>query len=112
LVYGDALYFRAPEQILLMKNIMSDKIIRTICIYLVYGYVDLAYTLLNLADKVGILSKDRYASIEAAIAKYNPRNSIPNFRGKGRVQNLFQKIANLLSDQCWYSGSDRYLGNP
>ena len=111
LVYGDALYFKSPEKMLSMKNITCDKITRTICIYLVYGYFDLAYTLLNLAEREGVLSKDRYTSIVAAISKYKDKNPIPNFRGRGKIQNLFQKIADLLSNQSWYSGSDRYLGN-
>jgi FkbM family methyltransferase len=112
LVYGDALYFKCPEDIILMKNITSAKVTRAIYIYLVYGYLDLAYTLLNLANREGVLSKDLYASIGVVISKYKDKTTIPNFRGKGRIQNLFQKIANLFSEQCWYSGSDRYLGNP
>ncbi len=112
LVYGDALYFKCPENILLIKDITYEKITRAICIYLVYGYADLAYSLLNLAHREGVLSKDHYTSIEGAISKYKDKNPIPNFRGKGRVQNLFQKIADLLSNRSWYSGSDRYLGNP
>jgi FkbM family methyltransferase len=112
LVYGDALYFKCPEKILSMKNITCDKITRAICIYLVYGYLDLAHTLLNLADREGLLSKDRYTSIGIAISNYTAKPPLPNFRGKSRIQNLFQKIADLFSNQYWYSGSDRYLGNP
>lgn len=112
LVYGDALYFKCPETIILMKNITSEKIIRAIFIYLVYGYLDLAQTLFNLADREGALSKDHYNSIGIAISKYKDKNPIPYFRGKGRIRNILQKIADLFSDQYWYSGSDRYLGNP
>jgi FkbM family methyltransferase len=112
LIYGDALYFKSPETLLLKKNITSEKLIRAIFIYLVYGYLDLAQTLFNLADSKGVLSKDHYTSIGTAISKYKYKNVIPNFPRKGRIRNILQKIADLFSDQYWYSGSDKYLGNP
>ncbi|EMK04029.1 hypothetical protein LEP1GSC166_0690 [Leptospira kirschneri] len=42
LIFGDTLYFKTPESILSDLNVSSDKLIRAICIYLIYGYVDLA----------------------------------------------------------------------
>jgi len=112
LVYGDALYFRCPENVISMKNITYEKITRVIYVYLVYGYLDIACTLLNLAHREGVLPKDLYTSIGIVISEYKNKISIPNFRGKGRIQNLFQKITDLFSNQSWHSGSDRYLGNP
>ena len=112
LVFGDALYFKSPEQVLLMNGIKQEKIVRSICIYLVYGYPDLAHTLSNIANNEGMLSREVYDSVGLIISKFKQRNLIPDFRGKGRIQNLFQKMADLFSNAGWYSGTDRYLGNP
>ena len=112
LVFGDALYFKSPEQVLLMKDINQEKIIRAICIYLVYGYVDLAKTLLIKANDNELLTNDVYSNTNATIIKFDRRNLVPNFRGKGRIRNLFEKIAKTLSSGGWYSGTDRSLGNP
>ena len=47
IIFGDALYFKSPEQILSSSNISQEKIIRTIYVYLSYGYLDLSQVLLN-----------------------------------------------------------------
>lgn len=111
LVFGDALYFKSPEQVLLMNEISQEKIARSICIYLVYGYLDLAHTLSNIANSKGMLSGELHDSVGLIISKFKERNPIPNFRGKGRIQNIFQKMADLFN-AGWYSGTDRSLGNP
>ena len=112
LVCGDALYFRGPEEVLMMDEINQEKIIRSICIYLVYGYTDLAQTLFNIAKKERKLSTDVHDSVGLILAKFSERNSIPNFRGKGKIKYLLQKIANAFSIKGPYSGTDESLGNP
>lgn len=112
LVFGDALYFKTPEQILLMNNITQEKIIRSICVYLVYGYLDLAQTLFNNANSKRLLAKEVHDKVILILSKYERRNTVPNFRGKGRIQRLFEKIGNVFSPSEWYSGTDKSLGNP
>lgn len=112
LVCGDALYFRKPEHVLLMNDITQEKIIRSICTYLVYGYLDLAQTLFKKSNDEGLLATEIHDNIVLILSKYKKRNLIPNFRGKGRIQGLFEKIANIFNHREWYSGTDQSLGNP
>lgn len=111
LVFGDALYFKSPEQVLLMDNITQEKIIRSICTYLVYGYLDLAQTLFNKAYDKGLMSKGVHDNFVLLLSKHKKRNPIPNFRGKGRIHGLLEKIANIFSYSGWYSGTDKSVGN-
>jgi FkbM family methyltransferase len=112
LVCGDALYFRSPEEVLIMNDITQEKLIRSICVYLVYGYTDLAQTLFDIARKEGKLSADIHNSIRLIIAKFTEVNLIPNFKGKGRIQKVIQGIANIFSIKGPYAGTDESLGNP
>jgi FkbM family methyltransferase len=112
LVFGDALYFRSPEQVLLINNINQDKIVRSICIYLVYGYLDLAESLLKKANSKGLLEKNVCDTMAVFISKFDKRFFLPFFRGTGRIQNLFEKIAMIFGGGGWYSGTDKSLGNP
>ena len=112
LVFGDALYFRSPEQVLLLNNTNQDKIVRSICIYLVYGYLDLAQSLLNKANSKALLEKDIYDTMRVFLLRFNKRFFLPALRGKGRIQNLFENIAMIFGGGGWYSGTDRSLGNP
>lgn len=112
LVCGDALYFKTPEQVVLMKNITQEKIIRSICAYLVYGYLDLAQALFNNANSKGLLAKEAHDKVVLILSKYEKRNTLPNFRGKWRIERLFEKIGNVFSHSEWYSGTDKSVGNP
>jgi FkbM family methyltransferase len=110
LVFGDALYFKSPERVLLTNGITQEKIIRSICVYLVYGYSDLARTLLNNANSKGLLTKEVYDAVSINQLKFEKRSLTPNFRGKRRIQALFEKIAKSF-ESGWYSGTDKTLGN-
>ena len=111
-MFGDALYFKTPEQVLSMNNITQEKIIRSICVYLVYGYLDLTQTLFNSANSKGLLAKEVQDKVVLILSKYEKRQRLPNFRGKGRIQRLFEKIGNVFSHSEWYSGTDTSVGNP
>jgi len=112
LVFGDALYFKSPERILLMDKITQEKIIRSICAYLVYGYLDLAQTLFNNAKKKGLLAKEVHDKVALILSKYEKRNTLPYFRGKMRIQQLFERIGYVFSHSGGrYSERDEYLGN-
>ncbi len=111
LVSGDALYFRTPEQVLLMRGITPQKIVRAICVYLVYGYLDLAQTLFRSAKENDLLGKDLSDQVEKSLAASEKRTWIPDFRGRARVERFFSKLAKLFSFRGWYSGTDELLGN-
>ena len=69
LVMGDALYLKNPEQIMKIPNINTNKIIRSICIYLCYGYIDLAETLLNNANEKRLTTNEIHEKIRYIISK-------------------------------------------
>lgn len=112
LVFADALYFKSPEHIVAMNNIAPEKIIRSICIYLVYGYPDLAQTLFTNADSKRMLSKEIHGSIVTVLSKFKERIPLPEFKGKWKIEGWFKNIANMFASQGWYSGTDEFLGNP
>lgn len=111
LIFGDALYFKSPEQILLMAEITQKKIIRSICIYLAYGYLDLAQTLFMGANRKGLLEKQTHDEVALFLKKHEKRFALPDFRGKTRIQSLIERIGNTFSFSGWYSGTDKSLGN-
>jgi len=112
LVFGDALYLRTPEEIMSMVGIKEDKIVKSMCIYLIYGYLDLAQTLFNRARKEGVLSKETCEAALAVFSQFEEKNRVPNFRGKRRIRNFLQKVTDVFSDKGPYVGTDRMLGNP
>jgi len=112
LAFGDALYFKNPEQVVLIKDITKEKIIRSICIYMIYGYLELANILSNIATREGILTTEIHDVIGLIIAKFRTKNAILNFPVKWRIRNILQNMKNIFCNTCWYSGTDRYLGNP
>ena len=87
LMWGDALYFRSPEQIVLMHEITQEKIIRSISIYIIYGYPELAKKLFDLADNKGKLTKGVRDLMFLLLSKY--KDPIPNFWRKSKLRNLF-----------------------
>ena len=111
LIFGDALYFRVPEQILKIDNIDGNIIIRAICTYLVYGYVDLAESLFILAKQHGLLSNKINDPIKSILVKVTEKNRIPNFRGKGKIRNILRKVTNSFSIKGPYAGTDESIGN-
>lgn len=111
LIFGDALYFRGPEDIMSMSGIMQEKIIRAICVYFIYGYPDLARALSDIADDQGALSKENLRAINTMLLMYQNENWCPNFRGKGRIQDFFLKMAGFFSIKNQYYEADRSLGN-
>lgn len=111
LVYGDALYFKTPEQVLLMNEITQEKITRSICVYLIYGYLDLAQTLFNSANRKGMLTKEVQDDVELIFSKYKKRYVLSTFEGKRKIQRIFKKIKNVVSRNGFYPDQDDRLGN-
>lgn len=114
LIFGDALYFRTPENIMSMKDISPEKIIRSICIYLSYGYLDLAQALLKNANDDNLLARKickKITTILSRLSRHERKKIIPNFKGKRKIQKLFEKSATIFSVEGWSSGTDKTLGN-
>ncbi|MBF0483604.1 MAG: FkbM family methyltransferase [Candidatus Omnitrophica bacterium] len=111
LVFGDALYFKSPEQVLLIKGVSPEKIIRSICVYLVYGYLDLAQILFNLANEKGLFTKEIHDQMALILAKHEKINFMPNFKGKNRIWGVLEKMTRMFSHCEWYSGTDKSIGN-
>ena len=71
MVFGDALFFRAPEDVCALVRAMADredaraKAAHALSAYLVYGYRDLAAALLRLVED--LFSAEERAAIDAAI---------------------------------------------
>jgi FkbM family methyltransferase len=112
LAFGDALYLKSPEQVLLMQNLTQEKLVRKICIYLLYGYFDLAHILSNSAQSKGRLTAEVHDAFGLTIASLRDKPPIPGFKGKGRIHQLLQKMTDLFADTGWYSGTDKFVGNP
>ena len=110
LVFGDALYFRTPESVLSMTNITREKILRAICVYLVYGYSDLAHTLFNSAESL-LNTTELQDAISKILVEFKKKNLIPDFIGKGRIKIFLEKIARKFRVNQFYSGTDTDLGN-
>ena len=109
IIFGDALYFKNPEQILSSSNISQEKIIRTIYVYLSYGYVDLSQVLLN--NSKNELEERVYILLLSLLKKYEKEKVINSNRVTRKFGFIFHKLSMLLEQGNDYSGTDRDLGN-
>jgi FkbM family methyltransferase len=110
LVTGDALYLRLPEQILAMPGLTSQRVVRTVGIYLAYGYLDLAQALVDGAERAGLPDAGRLRQAAAVIARLKS-HWMPDFTGRRRLRRILQRITDLFADQGPYTGADGDLGN-
>ena len=111
MIFGDALYFKSPEQILLMPNISQEKIIRCIFIYLAYGYVDLAQTLLKNATNKELLSEEIHDLLLIELKKYENNKILKGFKMRRKIAELFHNLSKKIDPGDDYSGTDRLIGN-
>lgn len=111
LIYADALYFKPPKFILSMKNVSSEKIIRTMFIYLAYGYYSLAKEIIDLSFNKNFFSRRDYLDLKIFLKNNFKSKDVPNFKGKGRLKNLFFSLSKKFEVKGFSSGSDTSLGN-
>ncbi len=111
MIFGDALYFKSPEQILLMPDITQEKIIRCIFIYLAYGYIDLSQTLLKSATSKELLSEGSRDLLLIELKKYENKNLLKSFRIRRKIAELFHNLSNKIDPGEDYSGTDNLIGN-
>lgn len=91
IAFGDALYFKSPEEVCNLKNCTQEKIIRAAFIYKSYGYYDLIEVLANLSKGNNLIDESTYIML---IKECKGMEDI-NFPilGKGRIQ-TDEKIGN------------------
>lgn len=112
LIFGDALYFKTPEQILKISNINQEKIIRSIYIYLAYGYVDLSQVLLQEAKNINLLTGEVFTSLVKTLKKYEKNEQGKSFRLRKKLSNLFHKLSIIINqDEHYGFGTDKKIGN-
>ncbi|MBD3392525.1 MAG: FkbM family methyltransferase [Chitinivibrionales bacterium] len=84
LIFGDALYLRAPEQMLASEGITHQKIERALAVYLVFGYPDLARKLFEDAAGSGLIPERNHPCITSLLAAFEgpyPASSGPGAAG-------------------------------
>ena len=112
LIFGDALYFKTPEKILANSNINQEKIIRSIFIYLAYGYIDLSQVLLHEAKNINLLTEEVFTSLLKTLKKYEKNELGKSFRLRKKISNLFHKLSIIINQDEDYSfGTDQKIGN-
>ncbi len=111
MIFGDALYFKSPEQILLMPNISQEKIIRCIFIYLAYGYIDLSQTLLKIAKSNNLLSEESHSLLLTELKKYENKNLFKGFKIRSKISHKLHSLAKKINSGDDYSGGDNLIGN-
>ena len=55
IIHGDALYFRVPEDLTENVSVAKGSVVKAICVYLAYGYIDLACNIYELAVEKKLL---------------------------------------------------------
>ena len=112
LIFGDALYFKTPEQILKISNINQEKIIRSIYIYLAYGYVDLSQVLLQEATNINLLTEEVFTTLLKTLKKYEKNELGKSYRLRKKLSNLFHKLSIIINkDGDYRFGTDQKIGN-
>ena len=93
LVFGDALYFRSPEQMISMSGLTPAKLIRAICVYLAYEHTDIARVLLRDASGGIKLPTELYELAAAQISALERRASLRNLL---RLRRLRHRVAKIM----------------
>jgi FkbM family methyltransferase len=96
LVFGNALYFRSPEEVCSRYATDESKLLRAAMAYLAYGYRDVVDLIHRSAIERVLLSRDSLAALERLMRHTQRRFVLPHFRGKGRMHRLLTKSARLF----------------
>ncbi len=80
LVFADALYLRAPENLLGVGQMPEEKIIRAFCVYLSYERDDLARLLMSEANTRGMLSRSKRELAASVLARFRKVEVPGSFR--------------------------------
>lgn len=110
-IFGDVLYFKAPETLFQNDDFKPEKLIRAIYVYLAYGYADLGERLLTACLQKSILPEEVVRPIQQQLKSYQKSGLIPDFKGKDRIRQFILKFADLFSTNDWANGVDPRIGN-
>ena len=112
LIWGDALYFKSPEQILKIENVNQEKIIRSIYIYMAYGYIDLSYILLQEAKNIDLISIEVFNSLSQMIKNYEKNKIVSTSKWCKKISSFFYNLSiKINNDPHVTFGSDLKIGN-
>lgn len=111
LVFGDALYLRSPEGVLRIEGVDAGKIVRAACVYVAYGYSELARALLGLAGDEGLLDREQQRAASAMLAGLENHRGMPHFKGKRKVHRVLEKVTDAFTPGGYYSGTYKRLGS-
>lgn len=100
LIFGDALYFRAPYEMLSWcsgfdRNKASNKIMMACLMGIVYGYLDYSLCLLNQHSIYDFLEKEMVDNWKSLILRYG-KSFEYNRKGVGKLSSIF----NILYRMC------------
>jgi len=96
IVFGNALYFRSPEEVLSRYATDQGKLLRAVMAYLAYGYRDVAEVLHQSLIEKALLSSEAFTVLERLMRHTHRRFVLPHFKGKGRIHRLLAKSARLF----------------
>ena len=111
LIFSDALYFKTPEVLIEDDNTTPEMIIKALVLYVLYGYIDMALSLLKQAKAKNVISDNEYIQCNQYILKSRRRSLIPNFKGKILIYKLLNKVASYFEPKGPFNGCDPTLGN-
>ena len=111
LIFGDALYFKKPEKLLSIQNIDEKKILRSVFVYLSYGYVGLARELIIKSNEKNIIKDELKDDVLIFLSKQESNCSLPDFKGKDRLGLVFENLANKFRTNHFSTGTDKKIGN-
>jgi FkbM family methyltransferase len=111
MVFGNALYFRSPEEVCSRYAKDESKLLRAAMAYLAYGYRDVVDLIHHYAVEKALFSPESLAILERLMRLTRRRFILPHFKGKGRIHRLLTKSARLFG-RLGMNYIDDGLGNP
>jgi len=120
LVFGDALYLRAPEALDMVLDAPDlesverrrAKVARSLVVVLLYGYVDRAAALLEAAHGRGLVERSECDRLLGILRRHRVRaDRAPYFRGRGRLAAAALALHDVLKLRTGWSKGVEHLGN-
>ncbi len=96
MVFGNALYFRSPDEVCDRYATDESKLLRATMVYQAYGYRDLIDFMYQTAISKALLSPENLMILQQFIKRVPRRIVLPHFRGKGRIHRLLTRSARLF----------------
>ena len=116
LIFADALYFQTPSFYLknnldLPRHDFILKILKYVCIALIYDLPDLAIMILEESRQYHFLPHDLFTNILKKITTlYQWRRRLSHM-SLMKIQGLLQRLSFFIQDPTQWASSDHFLGN-